>query len=194
MSEILAIITAFVASLFSFMTPTPTIIQSQQSLPSEVSVTANTHYYNISSTSVVGLKKEMSLKGVGSYPGYTSWNISWSISQRLTPNGCSATPANVSLSIDTTLPKWTNVQSGLAAQWSNFLQNLSRHESGHAELARKGAQKLLLDLENLKPTTNCRMLETAAQKVWDSNYRLMMQSDLDYDSKTNHGATEGAVL
>jgi predicted secreted Zn-dependent protease len=99
--------------------------------------------------------------------------------------------------ITTWLPRWiapTNAAPGLREAWERYFAGLSEHEAGHARIALAagveiGKRTLEIggqpDRESLRQKIN----EVALQIVNDHR-----QQETEYDQRTRHGATQGAVL
>lgn len=128
------------------------------------------HYYPIRGTSSAELKAQMKANGPNGWWAYTTWYVRWTGDCR------------VSLTIDYTMPKWTNAAAApakLRSAWDRMYANLKAHEEGHGrhgiEAAREVAQ------------SKCKGDPRRITNKWATQDKV-------YDAKTNHGVAQGVVL
>jgi predicted secreted Zn-dependent protease len=98
--------------------------------------------------------------------------------------------------IVTSLPLWqpsTNANVTLVSKWRTFMTNLTLHEAGHAALDKLYAQQLANQLANL-PAMDCALVASTVKSVVSANVAALNQANDRYDTTTNHGATQGAIL
>ena len=134
-----------------------------------ISETEEVSYYDVSAIDFDKLKNEISQSGPNGYAASTRWNIAWSW--------------RCSVKIHTTFnyPNHTNLNLATEIQlgaWSKFMQKLKLHERAHQNHGRKAA------------------IEIAESYCVGANSIVKYWSIMDknFDFRTNHGATEGAVL
>jgi predicted secreted Zn-dependent protease len=72
-------------------------------------------------------------------------------------------------------------------------QALKTHEDGHTALDIEYATKLATALQNTG-NMDCATLTRQTQSIIDSHVTMLNAANELYDSQTNHGATQGAVL
>lgn len=134
---------------------------------------------------------------VAEYTAQTTYQMTWQYRYADDGSGrCRVTQASVGIRVQQILPLWRSTsaaQTGLASQWNGFITSLARHEDGHAALDIQYAQTLLDDLNNF-PATPCGQMPQAVKQLIDSDVSLLAQANDNYDSTTNHGATQGAIL
>lgn len=131
---------------------------------------------------------------LGSYFGRTEWNVTWRASW--TGAGpCRVRTADVRLTMRIILPRWTpppGAPPGLVSRWEAFMRALSEHEAGHADIGASAEREVRRTLEAVT-APDCAMMESrtrlAVQQVLD-DYR---ERNRQFDLRTRHGATEGAV-
>jgi predicted secreted Zn-dependent protease len=194
-------------------TPIDTCVPVRNSLPSPVDLSAADDgltqridaptFYKIFGSDASELRSQISRcapKTAGQtqaeYTGQTSYNLSWSYQYADTGGACKITSAKVGIHVVQTLPAWqsgANVDPAFKAQWNGFAVALADHESGHADLDISHAQQLLGDLRAF-PLTPCSQLAQSVKQLTDSDVSLLEQANENYDSSTNHGATQGAIL
>jgi predicted secreted Zn-dependent protease len=127
----------------------------------------------------------------------TNYNLTWRYQYVGDGDGlCHVTNASVGIHINQVMPFWhpaSGASSKFAAEWNTFSRNLTTHENGHISLDLQYAQTLLNDLQNF-PSTSCDQLNESVRHLADSDSNLLAQANDNYDSSTNHGATQGAIL
>ena len=83
--------------------------------------------------------------------------------------------------------------AGLSSQWQTYLGNLTTHEQGHQNLALQYANALYGGLQNY-PKTNCYTIQQSANAYANNEIAALNKAEVNYDSQTNHGATQGAIF
>jgi predicted secreted Zn-dependent protease len=135
--------------------------------------------------------------GATEYAAETSYHITWQYNVVDAGEGkCQIAHAKVGVHVAQVMPLWQpslDVQSGLASQWQAFMNSLITHENGHTDIDVQYAQTLLDDLNSF-PATSCAQLAQAVKYLTDSDIAILDQANDNYDSSTNHGATQGAIL
>jgi len=156
---------------------------------------ANIMYYDIRGSTAEDLVDQMNLIGPMGDHGRRVWayaqsNFSWDYSPNEDENGnCRVENAQVGLKIDVKFPRWippNNASPELIGEWENFIRALAEHENGHVKLffERSG------DIEAALWGSDCGSADGATYNA----FGLMQQINDEYDDKTNHGATQGAIF
>jgi predicted secreted Zn-dependent protease len=131
------------------------------------------------------------------FTAQTTYRLTWQYRfQDVGDDTCRITQAGVGVHVRQVLPLWqpgTGAQPGLATQWNSFMEALTAHENGHTALDVQYAQRLLDDLRNFPPTP-CGQLSQAVKQLADQDVAELAQANDNYDSTTDHGATQGAIL
>ena len=125
-----------------------------------------------------------------------------------------ATPRKVKITVQfvVTLPIWNpndlnNADAAARNEWFRFLAALEAHENGHVNILKNANYKAYTtrisnvaasrssakSLDDAKQDATVAINSQAAQIRKQMEMDLQTQSDA-YDSKTNHGATQGAIL
>lgn len=162
-----------------------------------------TEYYQIYGRSGAALRRQLAscaptLGGSagGEYSGETSYSLTWQYAFLLGQNTCRLTNVRVGLHLNMILPLWrgdTLAANNLKTQWDSFVAGLQTHENGHTDIDRQYATRLMNDLQNLQ-TDNCTNLASLAQTTIASDTAAINQANDNYDTVTDHGATQGAAL
>jgi len=130
------------------------------------------------------------------YFGTLSWTLRYRWSNTSTGLGtCSVHGLEVAIETITTMPDWRDADSAsteLRTQWAAFLAALRAHEEGHRRIALEAAiavKRRLEDLGIAECSSYAREAELAFRRLLDTyNAR-----DVEYDTTTGHGASQGAV-
>ena len=75
-----------------------------------------------------------------------------------------------------------------------FMKNLFAHEEGHRDLAVKAARELTSAVADLPPVSTCAQLDREVNALGQEQMKRLLKEQRDYDTATNHGATQGALF
>ena len=129
------------------------------------------------------------------FHGYTHWNVRWHFRWQQDAAGrCRITHVSTRLQSRIQMPE---LAAGTAAQTAAFRRYhaaLHQHELGHVEFGRKAAQAIDRSIAALPPAPNCPALEQQANALGQRLLAEQVQQERDYDQRTRHGATQGALL
>ncbi len=168
-----------------------------------LTVNTRTVRYEIQGDTADALREQMSRLGTIDkrtgvrYGGFTNWDYRWHINYRVSSGKCRITRAAIRLDLKYTLPRWwapSSASPDLVSEWNRFLKALRGHENGHGALAVAGGRKTLKKLRALSPRYSCSALETAAKRVFARESERVTTVEDAYDTRTDHGATQGARL
>jgi predicted secreted Zn-dependent protease len=132
----------------------------------------------------------------GEAPSYgrTEWMVTWRA--RWAGSGpCRVQNVDVQLRTRIILPRWVqppDAPAGLVERWNAFMAALSEHEVGHADIAASAARQVRREVERVTSPTCAGMeplTQAAAERVLEEHRRR----NLEYDRRTRHGLTQGAV-
>jgi len=167
--------------------PVPTAVTSVD-IPNAI-----VSYYDIQGATEKELRDQLNRFGLIGPDGYrgdakTDWNIRWTWKGYGTEN-CDLQTVTVTHDIQVTMPRWSpprDAPTELVAKWGEYMLVLADHEKGHVDNV---VEYLPLLVDTIQRAT-CLTAEAGAQEVLDK----IRQYDLDYDSRTRHGETQGAVF
>ncbi len=196
----------------SAATPTPSIctpsnyagvgdINLDASHPGLTQLVDATYYYQIYGYDSAQVQQQIQrcaprLSGNDDFTGYTSYRLQWQYAYVAGDNGlCELYNVKVGIRIGEVLPalQTTQPSAGFAAKWQTFAASLDTHERGHVALDEQYAAKLLSDLQAF-PATDCASISGAIDTLTHAELAALAQANVDYDTQTNHGATQGALL
>jgi hypothetical protein len=89
----------------------------------------------------------------------------------------------------TSLPRWTHLSSKperVQDEWNRMLAALTGHENHHVSIAQEHMNAL--------PDTLSNIHEDDLHQVWGDAISALRQAQIDYDSETTNGQTEGVTL
>jgi predicted secreted Zn-dependent protease len=156
--------------------------------------------YNITGSSAQELREAMNRArptGADGRPhdGLTVWHLRWQFTSTSRNGLCAVSSYEIRLDVETTLPNWVNEREApaeLVARWRNFMTALEAHEAGHKVIAGQAAAAVRDAIVSLGPQLGCDLLREelnrAANKVLDQH----RQRNVQYDTDTDHGRTQGA--
>ena len=161
-----------------------------------------THYYQVYGYTNTQIRQQINacapkLSGDDDFTGYTTYRLSWQYNYTGNTDGtCSLTTPKIGIHIGEVLPSWqasAYATPGLASRWSAFVAALDTHEHGHITLDQQYAAQIVADLEAL-PATDCGSIAAQANAIINNGVAALNAANAAYDARTNHGATQGAIL
>lgn len=130
------------------------------------------------------------------YFARTDWYLTGDWTWKPSPSGCEVSTAQVRVAVTMTMP--ARVAGELAPdvqkRWDNFFENTVAHENGHVKLAYDGARNYQRELDTLAPAANCDILGNRLKDLFRKNFDQIDRANVDYDKRTRHGETQGAVF
>jgi len=159
-----------------------------------VSVNVHKQYYTVHGSGISTLRQDLQQKGPGGYYARVTTSISYSYK---TKGNCEIDEINVNVKSNMLLPQWNPPASASAqtrSEWSRFISALVAHETNHVRIDVDEAEALASTLQNLPRHSNCGELDGSVKQAHSTAIDRATQRNRAYDSSTNHGKTEGAVL
>ena len=184
--------------------PHPTTLDLTLAPAGVSQLTEPTEYYTIYGNDALTLQQQIahcapgsSASNLAEFTAQTAYNLTWQYGTTVFDDGtCQAGNVKIGVHTQTVLPSWqpgTDATPGLAARWSNFAAALAVHEQGHASLAADYAGQILADVSAV-PVQSCDTLTSTLNAVIQNDAAGLSAASERYDTQTNHGATQGAVL
>lgn len=134
-------------------------------------------------------------KGGEIFHGFTHWQVKWRFNWQTGQDGrCRVTQVNTDVVTEITLPEALEMPPDAATRFASFLKALRAHELGHRQVGLEAAQAIDQALLNMPAQDNCRILEHSANQLGHQIIARHQAKDVDYDSRTGHGKTQGASL
>ena len=179
------------------------VASSTATTPSPIVVNERLDYYTVSGRDAASLRAALNKSGpIGPdgkhYDAYTKWNLTWHYDDRRDGDGiCTLTTRHVVVDAHMTLPQWQSgpdVPETLQRKWVQYLQALRTHEEGHVEIGRTVARALDDLMEHTPAQPDCPALHRELQARAKQILQDHSHQDADYDARTRHGRTQGAVF
>ncbi|VFQ45897.1 DUF922 domain-containing protein [Desulfoluna butyratoxydans] len=168
----------------------------------EPAVTVRTEYYDIYGWTAQELRQEMGRLGTvwrdgKTYDALTTWMARWWFTWESGPGSCRVTGVETSVEVLHRYPRWANQDEAapeLQHHWARYMKNLKIHEDGHKRIGIAATAAIEEAIRQMPPHPSCRNLETAANALADEILDTYRAREADYDKKTGHGKTQGAVF
>jgi predicted secreted Zn-dependent protease len=180
------------------------ILAPAMSQSSKVKIYVENKYYPVSGETFQAISQSMDKnspiidKGK-KYRGYTHWHVKAHYYYNSLVNTCHIDPQRISVVTDIQfiLPQWQDqakANAQVTAQWQKYYQALQLHENGHKNHGLQAANLILQRLLTFSAYSSCQELEQAANHAIHEIIDRYAQADVDYDRRTGHGKTQGAVF
>ncbi len=167
----------------------------------EPTVTESVQYYDVTGATArevrASLNREGPISGTDGkrYDAVCRWNVAWKFEYRRGNGSCAIASASTEVKITITFPRLKadgTTSASLVKAFASYSEKLMVHEKGHAQNAIDAARKIEAGILALRPEPNCEAMRNAANNRGHALIKEANQADLDYDSRTQHGATQGA--
>ncbi len=184
-------------------TDAPEAATPNQASNSEVTVTREQKYYQITGNTEKELRQQMDTLGLPEeetgkiFDARTDWVINWYFYYNQGQDECKIDRVEVSLALTYTYPQWdppANADPKLVKKWNKYFQQLNIHEEVHGKLAAQGAQTIYETIMQMPAAPTCETLGQATNAAALEAIAELKQRQRDYDDETGHGKTQGAVF
>ncbi|MBB6247897.1 DUF922 domain-containing protein [Rhodanobacter sp. A1T4] len=161
------------------------------------------NYYLVTGDDGSALRRSLDSQGpIGvdgkRYDGYTRWDVHWDyVTESDASSTCAVVSSNIVLNVEITLPQWQpaiDVPDSLQRRWLVYLKALRGHEDGHLENAEMAAMAIDHLLQTIGPQSDCQILDEKLQTLGQQILQHFRDNDVEYDQRTEHGRTQGAVF
>src|SRR4051812_6084485 len=154
-------------------------------------------YYDVAGATAQEVRRDMTQRGPFNDRGQkldaaTNWYVRWRYSFRSGATECTIADVATTVDIAITFPRLKEVATTSAAlkkSFADFAEKLLAHERGHAAIALEIARRIEEGVRGLPPSP-CEALDRSANELGQSLLQEGKQRDIDYDQRTQHGATE----
>jgi len=152
--------------------------------------------YQVQGRDYGSLVSSLNANGPRGSHGLASWRIGYEYTTERQRDACQIATVRLKVSGEILMPRWTEESSApleLQRRWSDYYAALKRHEDGHIQ---HGRELALLVKERLMGlgAVPCDQLPALAEREFQRLYGNLKARDQEYDARTNHGATQGAVF
>lgn len=164
-------------------------------------VTWTTNYYEVTGTTLreihQSLRQNRPWKNTWQTDGYTRWHVQWNFATSASGGKCRLTSFNTRTTITITLPRWvtaTNASDPVRAEWQRYITALGQHEAGHGQFALAAANEIQKRARETGENADCSALKQQINSLAQGIVTQYRAKEKEYDERTQHGATQGAVL
>ena len=169
------------------------------SLYAQGTLVIRTNYYRVAGSTPREIQRSLdqSRPRMGQHDGQTTWQITWQFNTANQDGNCRLTSFTTRTTITLTMPLWampTNTAPDVFKAWRDYCLALSEHEQGHVQLAKEAAAAIQQRAQTFTPRSDCSALKNEVNSVCRSIVETHRQQEKDYDERTRHGASQGAVL
>ncbi len=163
----------------------------------EPSLDLKTAYYHVSGESVRELRHSINTERPKhqAHDAYTAWHVSWIYSWRSVDGGVIIEKPKVSVSVATTLPRWTppkDADKHLLDRWHTYMKALMLHENGHALLATQAGREIEKKLTALPKQSSVDALKQIIETTAQQTLTAAREREKKFDEQTEHGMKQGA--
>ena len=165
-------------------------------------ISINKNNYTIQGSTVAELRQQMNQlgpidKSTGKhFDAYTHWYVSTNYRYQPVGNQCKIYTATVKIDVTFTMPRWNapaKSSSDLKKRWNRYINLLQTHENGHKNHG-IGAGNAVLKSLNSIVAQSCGQINGIANQRTQTILKQYSQQDIQYDLRTQHGRTQGAVF
>jgi predicted secreted Zn-dependent protease len=129
------------------------------------------------------------------YMGHTAWTVKWDMKWKRQANGgCAMVKVRTHLHGIITLPKVVLPDAEQQARFDGFVKALRAHEIEHMDIARDAAREIDRRVQRMPAMASCYELESAANAQGQRLLGEARRRGIEYDARTEHGKSQGAVL
>lgn len=180
----------------SYSDPSPL---NPAALPAGLTTTIDpASYYTVSGSTLDDIRAAIAQcplrKDIGKYHAITTYTLTWGYDKTAHAGTCSTVNARVGIHINQYLPALHADANSTAVtnQWRAYADSLVAHENGHTTIDSDHARRLLLALQSV--AGSCTGFDDHIAAIADTYVTMLNTANELYDARTNHGATQGAVL
>jgi predicted secreted Zn-dependent protease len=182
-------IAVWVALLF------PSLLHAQSTLQ------VRTNYYRVTGNTLREIQQSLAQSrpraGTGEHNAQTAWQITWQFNASAKEGTCHLTSFSTRTTIKVTLPLWatpTNAAPEVFKAWRDYYLALAQHEQGHVQLAKDATVEIQRRADTTAPRSDCGTLKSDINALCRGIVDAYRNQEKEYDERTRHGATQGAVL
>ena len=153
-------------------------------------------HYDVTGQDYPTLMRSLSANGPRGFHGLARWKIDYQYTTTQQRERCSISSVRLRVSGEILMPRWVDAATApidLQRRWSDYYAALQQHEDGHIQHGRELAILVRQRLMGLGAVP-CENLQALAQREYDRLYGNLKTRDQEYDARTNHGATQGALF
>ncbi len=163
-------------------------------------VTETFEYFDVSGSTAGDIRAQLHRLGPVDSAGrhndaYTKWFVTWNYTYKNVSGRCAIATVSTIAKAVITFPRLkadAAAPSGVKQAFARYREKLLVHEKGHVQIGVDIANRVEDGIRALPPVPDCAALGRSANALGNGLIREGQRMDLDYDARTNHGATQGA--
>lgn len=129
------------------------------------------------------------------FHAYTDWHVKWHYRWWEEADGrCRITRVTTSVLITITLPSLQNTSEEMQALFNRYRRALEVHEQGHVDTGKMAAKTIESAILKLPEKASCAELSALADSRATELIEEYKLRDVQYDTATQHGRSQGAWL
>jgi predicted secreted Zn-dependent protease len=156
----------------------------------------NVVHYEVRGLDYPSLVRSLQANGPRGFHGLAQWKVTFEHSTEPQGDGCAISAVRVRVAGEILMPRWVDAAAApldLQRRWADHYAALQRHEDGHIQHGRELALLVKERLMGLGAMA-CDRLKVLARQESQRLYENLKARDREYDLRTNHGATQGALF
>lgn len=147
--------------------------------------------YTVTGTTEAGVRADINAKRSGGYDARADWDFRWTYTYRNSASGCSMERVTVALVLTMIEPVLRTPDAAVQKSFDAYIAKLRVHEQGHSAIARATAKRIDAALQPLT-APSCDALGKRANEMAQAIINEGNAEQAAYDTRTDHGATQGA--
>ncbi len=124
------------------------------------------------------------------FAGRTHYDIHYEYNVLGNSERCALADLHVRLDLRVLLPEFTEASG---PTFTDYMQGLTRHEDGHVRVDRHIASALRQAIRAVPPQPDCTAMQAAIRQAGKETLESGNALNVQYDTLTNHGLTQGAA-
>lgn len=163
--------------------------------------TASTNLYLVTGTSPAEVRQSLDRarpwRDVADHDARTLWTSEYKFKASAEEGRFALDSFDLRVKVTMTLPCWampTNATAQVRQWWTDYLRGLLAHEQGHVEIVRQGIAEWAQRIRGMGDYAGMPQLRVATGQVCTNAVMVIRRQEADYDQRTRHGTTQGAVL
>lgn len=154
------------------------------------------NHYAVQGRDYASLGQSLKANGPKGFHGLARWKIDYEYTTKRIRDNCQVDSVKVRVVGDILMPKWSDEAAAppdLQRRWATYYAALKQHEDGHIQ---HGRELALLVRERMLGlgAVPCEQVKALTDGEFLRLHGNLKTRDQEYDARTNHGATQGALF
>lgn len=158
-------------------------------------------YYDVDGASAQEIRADLDRRGPTDshehrhFDAVTRWRVRWQYTYKPSAAGCEIGTVSTAVDVTYSFPRLlanSAAPTDVRHAFAHYLERLLVHEKGHAQNGIDIAKRIENGISALHAAPSCDSLSAAANGLGRSLITEANRLDIDYDTRTEHGRTQGA--